>query len=42
MFYKNRTIFLLNDIYEPYEEELVAWEIIPLKGDLNKIKDILG
>lgn len=41
-FYKNRTIFLLNDIYEPYEEELVAWEIIPLKGDLNKIKDILG
>lgn len=40
-FYKNRTIFLLNDIYEPYEEELVAWEIIPLKGNLNKIKDIL-
>ena len=37
-FYKQRKIYLLNDIYLPYEEELVAWEVIPLKGDLNKLQ----
>ncbi len=40
-FYKGRKIFLLNDIYEPYEEELVAWEVIPLKGNISKILEIL-
>lgn len=40
-FYKGRKIFLLNDIYEPYEEELVAWEVIPLKGNISKISEIL-
>ena len=40
-FYKDKKIFLLNDIYEPFEEELEAWEVIPLKGNLAKIKDIL-
>ena len=35
-FYKSKKIFLLNDIYEPYKEELVAWEVIPLKGDLTR------
>ena len=39
-FYKGKTIFLLNDIYEPYAEELVAWEVISLKGDLSRIKKI--
>ena len=37
-FYKRKTVYLLNDIYEPYSEELVAWEVIPLHGDLSKIK----
>ncbi len=37
-FYKGKTIYLLNDIYEPYSEELLAWEVIPLKGNINLIK----
>lgn len=37
-FYKGRKVFLLNDIYEPYEEELVAWEVVPLKGNLDDLK----
>lgn len=40
-FYKAKKIFLLNDIYEPFKEELEAWEVIPLKGNLVKIKDVL-
>jgi len=38
-FYKGKTIYLLNDIYEPYSEELLAWEVIPLKGNINLIKE---
>lgn len=38
-FYFNKKIYLLNDIYEPYKEELSAWGVIPLKGDLSKLKD---
>ena len=37
-FYKGKTIYLLNDIYEPYSEELLAWEVIPLKGNINLIQ----
>lgn len=37
-FYKRKKIFLLNDIYEPFEEELIAWEVIPLKGNLELLK----
>ena len=37
-FYFNKKIYLLNDIYEPYEDELVGWGAIPLKGDLDNIK----
>ncbi len=40
-FYKGRKIFLINDIYEPFAEELVAWEVIPLKGDLSKLKGFI-
>lgn len=36
-FYKGKTIYLLNDIYEPYSEELLAWEVIPLKGNIELI-----
>lgn len=31
----NRSIYLLNDIYKPYEDELEAWDAICLNGDLN-------
>lgn len=37
-FYFNKKIYLLNDIYEPYEDELVGWGVVPLKGDLDNIK----
>ena len=40
-FYKGRKVFLLNDIYPPYEEELVGWNVIPLKGDIDKIDEYL-
>jgi len=40
-FYKGKKIFLLNDIYEPYSEELIAWEVIPLKGDLTELKHFI-
>lgn len=38
-FYYNRKIFLLNDIYEPYKDELEGWGVIPLNGDLKKINN---
>lgn len=37
-FYFNKNIFLLNDYYEPYLDELTAWNVTPLKGNLNNIK----
>ena len=40
-FYKGREIFLLNDIYKPFEEELIAWEVKLLKGDLSKLKEFI-
>ena len=36
-FYYKKKVYLLNDVYEPYKDELEGWEVIPLKGDLNKI-----
>lgn len=33
----NRKIYLLNDMYAPYIDELEAWDVICLKGDLNKL-----
>ena len=37
-FYYNKKVYLLNDIYEPYKDELVGWNVISLKGDLNKMR----
>lgn len=37
-FYYHKRVYLLNDIYEPYKDELLGWNIIPLKGDISKIK----
>ena len=36
-FYYKRKVFLLNDIYDPYEDELKGWGIITLKGDLSNL-----
>lgn len=33
----NRKIYLYNDIYEPLADELLAWECICLKGNMEKI-----
>ena len=37
-FYFNKKIYLLNDIYEPYRDELEGWKAIALKGNLEDIK----
>lgn len=36
-FYFNKKVYLLNDKYEPYLDELDGWGVIPLYGDLDKI-----
>jgi len=36
-FYFNKKVFLLNDIYEPYKDEIIGWNIKCLNGDLSKI-----
>ena len=37
-FYFKKKVYLLNDIYEPYKDELIGWKVVPLKGNLSKIK----
>ena len=37
-FYYKKRVYLLNDIYEPYKDELIGWGVIPLYGNLSKIK----
>ena len=37
-FYYKKRVYLLNGIYEPYKDELIGWGVIPLYGDLSKIK----
>lgn len=37
-FYFNKRIYLLNDIYEPYRDELEGWNVIALKGNLEAIQ----
>ena len=36
-FYFNKKVFLLNDIYEPYKDEIIGWKVECLNGDLSKI-----
>ena len=36
-FYFHKKVYLLNDIYDPYKDELMGWNVIPLKGDLKKL-----
>lgn len=33
----NRKIYLMNDIYEPFRDELLAWECKCLKGDISSL-----
>ena len=35
----NRRIFLLNDIYPPLQDELIAWDAVAIHQDLNIIKE---
>lgn len=37
-FYFNKKVYLLYDLYEPYQDELKGWNVIPLKGDIKKIE----
>ena len=37
-FYFNKKIYLLNDISEPYRDELEGWNVIPLKGNLDNLQ----
>lgn len=39
-FHFDKTIYLLNDIYEPYKDELLGWNVIVLKGDINLLDKI--
>lgn len=36
-FYYKKKVYLLNDIYEPYKDEIIGWNVTPLKGDLNNL-----
>lgn len=36
-FYYRKRLYLLNDIYEPFIDELEGWHVKPLKGDLKKL-----
>ena len=39
VFYKEKKVYVLNDLYKPYLDELEGWGVIPLKGDLDKLKN---
>ena len=40
-FHFNKKVFLLNDLYEPYLDELTGWHVTPLKGNLDYIKKFM-
>lgn len=40
-FYFNKKIFLLQDIYEPYLDELTGWHVTTLNNDIESIKRYL-
>ena len=39
-FYYNKKVCLLNNIYQPYGDELLGWGVIPLKGNLDLIAEL--
>ena len=36
-FYFGKPVYLLNDIYKPYRDELEGWHVHPLKSDIDLI-----
>ena len=40
-FFHNKKVFLLNDIYHPYDDELIGWKVNCLKGNLNDITKLI-
>lgn len=40
-FYFHKKIFLLQDIYEPYQDELTGWKAISLNKEIESIKRYL-
>ena len=40
-FFHNKKVFLLNDIYYSYDDELRSWNVICLKGNLNDISKLI-
>lgn len=36
-FYFRKDVYLLNDIYEPYQDELIGWKVKVLNNDLTKL-----
>lgn len=37
-FFFNKKVYLLNDIYEPYKDELLGWNVKLLKGNLDGLE----
>ena len=37
-FYFNKRVFLLNNIYEPYKDEIIGWKVKCLNADLSKLE----
>ena len=38
-FYHDKKVFVLNDFYEPYRDELEGWGVVALHGDLSKLNN---
>lgn len=36
-FYFRKKIYLLNDLYKPFSDELLAWGAVALNGDINSL-----
>ena len=39
-FYYRKKVVLLNDIYHPYDDELLGWNVVTLKGQLEKLREL--
>lgn len=39
-FYFKKDTYLLNDIYEPFKDEIIGWGIKPLKGNLEYFNEL--
>ena len=37
-FYFKKDVYLLNDYYEPYRDELEGWQVMALHGNYGKLK----